>query len=70
MKVKKRMATNVKKWMTMVMNTVSDEEKCMEANDDSIDAPSSNEFGEEILIALLQPKHLKSCSHQIQLLTF
>ena len=25
----------------------SDEEECMEANGDSVDAPSSNEFGEE-----------------------
>ena len=45
----------------------SDEEECMEANGDSVDAPSSNEF---VLIALLQPKHLRSCSDQIQLLTF
>ena len=45
----------------------SDEEECMEANGDSVDAPSSNEFGEEDYD---QPKYLRSCSHQIQLLTF
>ena len=48
----------------------SDEEECMEANGDSVDAPSSNEFGEEDSVALVQPKYLRSCSHQIQLLTF